>query len=77
MELTGGKGYDDAFVYAPVKPVVELADSVLGKDGCLNFFAGPTNTQFSALFNFYNRPLQLHSRLRKLRRKHSGYDRVS
>ncbi len=54
MELTGGKGYDDAFVYAPVKPVVELADSVLGKDGCLNFFAGPTNTQFSALFNFYN-----------------------
>lgn len=54
MELTGGKGYDDAFVYAPVKPVVELADGVLGKDGCLNFFAGPTNTQFSAMFNFYN-----------------------
>ena len=54
MELTGGKGYDDAFVYAPVKPVVELADSVLGFDGCLNFFAGPTNPAFSAMFNFYN-----------------------
>lgn len=54
MELTDGKGYDDAFVYAPVKPVVELADSVLGRDGCLNFFAGPTNTAFSAMFNFYN-----------------------
>lgn len=54
MELTGGNGYDDAFVYAPVKPVVELADSVLGRDGCLNFFAGPTNTAFSAMFNFYN-----------------------
>ncbi len=54
MELTGGKGYDDAFVYAPVKPVIELADSVLGFDGCLNFFAGPTNPQFSAMFNFYN-----------------------
>jgi len=53
MELSGGKGYDDAFVYAPVKPVVELADSVLGFDGCLNFFAGPTNTEFSASFNFY------------------------
>jgi threonine dehydrogenase-like Zn-dependent dehydrogenase len=53
MELTGGKGYDDAFVYAPVKPVVELADSVLGFDGCLNFFAGPTNPAFSANFNFY------------------------
>ncbi len=54
MELTGGKGYDDAFVYAPVKPVVELADSVLGFDGCLNFFAGPTNPNFAAMFNFYN-----------------------
>ncbi len=54
MELTGGKGYDDAFVYAPVQSVVELADSVLGFDGCLNFFAGPTNTAFSAMFNFYS-----------------------
>ncbi|MBO5925172.1 MAG: zinc-binding dehydrogenase [Clostridia bacterium] len=54
MSLTDGKGYDDAFVYAPVKPVVELADSVLGFDGCLNFFAGPTNPAFSAMFNFYN-----------------------
>ena len=54
MELSGGKGYNDAFVYAPVKPVVELADSVLGFDGCLNFFAGPTNPSFSAMFNFYH-----------------------
>ena len=54
MELTDGKGYDDAFVYAPVRPVIELADSVLGFDGCLNFFAGPTNPSFSAMFNFYN-----------------------
>lgn len=54
MSLTDGKGYDDVFVYAPVKPVVELADSVLGRDGCLNFFAGPTNSAFSAMFNFYN-----------------------
>ena len=54
MSLTDGKGYDDAFVYAPVKPVIELADSVLGFDGCLNFFAGPTNPSFSAMFNFYN-----------------------
>ena len=54
MELSGGKGYNDAFVYAPVKPVIELADSVLGFDGCLNFFAGPSNSSFSALFNFYH-----------------------
>ena len=54
MALTNGRGYDDAFVYAPVRPVIELADSVLGFDGCLNFFAGPTRPDFSALFNFYN-----------------------
>ena len=47
-------GYDDVFVFAPVKPVVEQGDRILGRDGCLNFFAGPTNTAFSAEFNFYN-----------------------
>ncbi len=54
MELSGGQGYDDVFVFAPVKPVVEMADQILGRDGCLNFFAGPTNPAFSAEFNFYN-----------------------
>jgi hypothetical protein len=33
---------------------VELADSILAFDGCLNFFAGPTDKGFSAKFNFYN-----------------------
>ena len=54
MSLTNNNGYDDVFVYAPVKPVVELADRILAKDGCLNFFAGPTDPNFSASFNFYN-----------------------
>ena len=52
--LNGGKSFDDVFVFAPVKPVVELGDKLLGRDGCLNFFAGPTDTAFSASFNFYN-----------------------
>lgn len=52
--LNGGNGYDDVFVYAPVKPVVESGDKLLGRDGCLNFFAGPTDPNFSANFNFYN-----------------------
>ncbi len=52
--LTDGKGYDDVFVFAPVKPVVEQADTLLARDGCLNFFAGPTNPEFSASMNFYN-----------------------
>jgi threonine dehydrogenase-like Zn-dependent dehydrogenase len=54
MALTGGAGYDDVLVMAPVRPVVEQGDSLLAKDGCLNFFAGPTDQKFSALFNFYN-----------------------
>lgn len=53
-ELTGGTGYDDVFVFAPVKQVVEQGDAILGVDGCLNFFAGPTNPEFKAEFNFYN-----------------------
>ena len=53
-ELSGGTGYDDVLVFAPVAPVVEQADKLLAHDGCLNFFAGPTDTQFSAMFNFYN-----------------------
>lgn len=54
MEYTDGKGYDDVFVYAPVRAVVEQGDAILGQDGCLNFFAGPTEKSFSANFNFYN-----------------------
>ena len=49
-----GAGFNDAFVYAPVRPVLEQADKLLAFDGCLNFFAGPTNPEFSAEFNFYN-----------------------
>lgn len=56
ISLAGGKGkgYDDIFVMAPIREMVELADSLLARDGCLNFFAGPTDAQFSASVNFYN-----------------------
>jgi len=52
--LNNGRLYDDVFVFAPVKPVLETGDRLLGRDGCLNFFAGPTDPNFSAVFNFYN-----------------------
>lgn len=52
--LNGGEGFDDVFVFAPVAPVVELGDRLLGQDGCLNFFAGPTDPEFSARLNFYD-----------------------
>lgn len=54
MELSEGKGYDDVLVMAPVAPLVEQADKILARDGCLNFFAGPNRTDFSAMMNFYN-----------------------
>lgn len=53
-ELNGGKGYDDVFVYAPVSALVEQGDALLGEGGCLNFFAGPMRSDFSAKFNFYD-----------------------
>ena len=49
-----GAGFDDVFVYAPVRQVVEQADGILKLDGCLNFFAGPTDPGFVAEFNFFN-----------------------
>lgn len=54
MALTEGKGYDDVFVFIPVASVVEQADSLLAYDGCLNFFAGPSDPNFAAKFNFYD-----------------------
>lgn len=52
-DVSGG-GFDDVFVFAPVGPVIEQGDAILAYDGCLNFFAGPTDTAFSARFNFYD-----------------------
>ncbi|MFA6688115.1 MAG: zinc-binding dehydrogenase [Sphaerochaetaceae bacterium] len=54
MRLSGGKGYDDVLVMAPVRQLVEQGDAILAKDGCLNFFAGPNRTDFIAAMNFYN-----------------------
>ncbi|MBR4429637.1 MAG: zinc-binding dehydrogenase, partial [Clostridia bacterium] len=54
MDISGGEGYDDVVCFAPVTAVVEQADQILGRDGCLNFFAGPGKKDFFAKLNFYN-----------------------
>ena len=54
ISLTEGRGYDDVFVFAPVPQVIEQGDAILGRNGCLNFFSGPEDKQFSASVNFYN-----------------------
>lgn len=56
-ELVGKNGnskFDDVFVMAPAAMLVEQAGRLLKKDGCMNFFAGPTNPEFSAPVNFYD-----------------------
>lgn len=54
MKISEEHGYDDVFVYVPFKPVAEMGDRLLAFDGCMNFFAGPTDNQFKAEINLYN-----------------------
>ena len=54
MALTGGEGYDDIFVYNSIRSLAEMGDRLLGYDGCMNFFSGPTDKNFSASINLYN-----------------------
>lgn len=54
IKVSGGTGFDDVLCYAPVPAVVTLSSDILGRDGCLNFFAGPTDKKFSATMNFYD-----------------------
>ncbi|WP_432626732.1 zinc-binding dehydrogenase [Brotaphodocola sp.] len=54
LKISGGTGYDDVLCYAPVASVVTQSSAILGRDGCLNFFAGPTDKNFSSTMNFYD-----------------------
>lgn len=54
MDITEGHGYDDVFVYAPVRSVAELGNRLLAFDGCMNFFSGPQDKNFSATVNLYD-----------------------
>lgn len=54
LSLTGGRGFNDVFVFAPVKNLAEQADGILARDGCFNFFAGPQHAGFKAELNLYN-----------------------
>lgn len=54
LELTDGKGYDDVFLFIPVKEQAELGNKLLAHDGCMNIFAGPMDSGFMASVNLYN-----------------------
>lgn len=53
-DLSTGEGYDDVIVFAASTELLQLGDSILATDGCLNFFAGPTDKSFAVPMNFYN-----------------------
>jgi threonine dehydrogenase-like Zn-dependent dehydrogenase len=54
LEHVDGAGYDDVVVFSAHQQLVETGDAILGRDGCLNFFAGPTDRSFTAGLNLYN-----------------------
>ena len=53
-------GYDDIFVMAAVPSLLTQCSELLAYDGCLNFFAGPTDKNLMAPFNFYNVHYMMH-----------------
>ncbi len=53
QKIVGNKGYDDVFVFAASAILLQQADDILGNDGCLNFFAGPTDKNFKVPLNWY------------------------
>lgn len=52
--IAGESGFDDVFVFAPVAALIEQASRIMGANGCLNFFAGPSKSDFAATINFYD-----------------------
>ncbi len=51
--LSGGEGYDDILVMVPVVQLLEQGNRLLAFNGCMNFFAGPTDPNFTARLNYY------------------------
>ena len=51
-EISGG-GFDDVFVMVPVPALFTLAEEICKFDGCINFFAGPTNHELMGSLNLY------------------------
>ncbi|MDD2598748.1 MAG: zinc-binding dehydrogenase [Kiritimatiellae bacterium] len=49
-----GQGYNDVMVFAPVPALIEQGSALLGYNGCMNFFAGPSEQDFMASINFYD-----------------------
>ena len=60
MKETGGKGFDDVFIFVPIKPLIKQASELMAIGGCMNFFAGPSDSSFTAEINFYDVHYNMH-----------------
>ena len=56
-DLTGGTGYDDVFVYAPVAPVVEQGSAILGHDRLFELLRRPDQHRLYRPLQLLQRPL--------------------
>ncbi len=54
LKETDDEGFDDVFVFVPIKALVKQAGELIAIGGCLNFFAGPSDKNFKAEINFYD-----------------------
>ena len=52
LEISQG-GFDDVFVMVPVPELFSLAEAICREDGCINFFAGPTDHHMMGALNLY------------------------
>lgn len=46
--------FDDVMIFYPSKELAIVGDKILGYDGCINFFAGSTDSNFKAEINYYD-----------------------
>jgi threonine dehydrogenase-like Zn-dependent dehydrogenase len=53
-KMTAGGMMDDVFVFYPAEELVQEGGALLGRNGCLTFFAGPSRNDFCARLNFYD-----------------------
>lgn len=54
LEETENHGFDDVFIFVPIKPLSKQASELMAIGGCMNFFAGPSDQNFTAEINFYD-----------------------
>jgi hypothetical protein len=47
-------GFDDLFVFCARSGGRRAGNAILGRDGCMNFFAGPDDQSFGAKLNLYD-----------------------